>query len=722
MRVATFDTFEELISSAAEILLPPERIDVPTCADRHRYIGTGAIVGPWKNQTAPYLIEPMRELTSGYHTAVVFIGSAQSGKTEMILNWALYLALYDPKDMMIVQTTRDSASHFSTTRVGRMNRDCPDLDAILMKGKNENAIFTKNYRGGQRIDFGHPAASVLAGKPIPAMAGTDIDRMANSVDKEGSPFSMMQARTKSFLDSGEAMTLAETTCGFPILDTKWVKEYDHQGPPCLGLMSEYNNGDMRKYYYPCAKCNRAFEIHFKYLKWTKHDDNQKSAESVYMQCPHVGCGAKYLHNGAATGETDMPSKSIMIRNGFWLKEGQKWDHKNSKIIGEGLKKKTASFWLNGASAFNQTWEYMVLQWLNAKDRYERTGDETALQTTVNVDQGEPYAFVSMEGRLLPAELMARAKPLGNKVVPHWVRYLLASVDIQNNRFEVQVHGLGVNNEICVIDRFRIRQSDRIDEEATMQRGNTQYESILPMNHHEDWWLLVEQVLTKKYPLQDDPTRAMSIHATVCDSAGGDDTTVNAYAFYRKLRYGPTDSNKDLPEWNNWSPDLYKRFVLYKGSDKGPMVALSYPESHIKSKAQARREIPVLQVNTDMTKNLLNMILAREIEGSGMVHFPDWLEIWFYNELCAEHKNAKGKWVNPPNTRNETLDCFVMMLGLAYEPSFAGIGRIVDWDHPPYFALPQNQNMLVRPIDEKESLDSANKSGKSVSDLIKQIRD
>ena len=49
-----------------------------------------------------------------------------------------------------------------------------------------------------------------------------------------------------------------------------------------------------------------------------------------------------------------------------------------------------SWWLKGACAAFQSWTELVTKYEAAVEEFERTGDETSLKTTVNVDQGHPH--------------------------------------------------------------------------------------------------------------------------------------------------------------------------------------------------------------------------------------------------------------------------------------------------------------------------------------------
>ncbi|MGI9503229.1 MAG: terminase gpA endonuclease subunit, partial [Geminicoccaceae bacterium] len=84
---------------------------------------------------------------------------------------------------------------------------------------------------------------------------------------------------------------------------------------------------------------------------------------------------------------------------------------------------------------------------------------------------------------------------------------------------------------------------------------------------------------------------------------------------------------------------------------------------------------------------------REKDHGGKIHFPSWLEIGFFKELCVEVKNLKGEWENPKRFRNETWDLLVMTQAMCLETKHVGIER-VDWSSPPAWAEVWDSNDLV----------------------------
>ena len=671
------NTLEQMIMEMASAVRPPERLTVSDSAARYRMLNNpGAYVGPWLNEITPYLIEPMDELTSREFTSMIFVGPAQSGKTDMVMNWIGYSAKVDPADMMIVQTSRTTSRDFSMRRIDRLHRHSPEIGGLLVPQSTSDNTFDKHYKSGMMLTLSWPTINELSGKPIPRLWLTDYDRMSMDVDGEGSPFDLSRKRATTFRSNG--MCVAESSPGFVIDDPRWTPKTRHEAPPTKGILALYNRGDRRRYYWKCVSCHNAFEPDFSLMNYPDSDDFMESAELATMRCPH--CNMDYQHDGG----DGLPGKHQMNIDARWVKDGMVWTP-DGDIVGTPIRSTTASFWLKGVAAAFSDWKTLVFNYLTAEAEYTNTGGEEALKTTVNTDQGMPYAPKDSGSNRAPETLMDAAGDVELRVVPMDVRFLVATIDVQKNRFVVQVQGVTATRDVHVIDRFDIKKSKRLDDDGDRAWVN-------PAAYPEDWKLIVEQVMTKTYPLSDGSERAMSVKFTACDSGGKKGVTANAYDFYRWLRSGER-ADADTNDYH-WEPALAGKFILLKGASAktAPRVNITYPDSQRKGRnAGARGEIPVMMINTNDMKDKVNSMLDRKERG-GRYYFSRKLGKNFFTELTVEYKDPNKGWLNPKDYRNESWDllayCEACLL-----TSFIAFDH-VNWRDAPSWADEWDYNDLV----------------------------
>lgn len=661
-----YKSLGDLFVALADQLEPPERITVSEAAEKYRYINQpGAYVGPWLNSTVPYMTEPMDTFGSTEFSGMVFVGAAQLGKTDaLILNTLLYSVKVDPLDMMIVSPSMHESRDFSIRRVDRLNRHSEAIGSMLLPGSNSDNTYDKSYSNGMLLTLTWPTPSTLAGKPIARVVLTDRDRMDDDIGGDGEPFDLASKRTTTF--GSYAMTVAESSPSREVDDPNWIPRTPHEAPPCGGILSLYNRGDRRRWYWPCPSCWGYFEGKFDMLVYDNWQgaSNYERAETVRMVCPH--CAHK-IHPD---------DRDEMQQWGIWVKDGQSVDPEG-RVFGPAPRSMIASFWLNGVAAAFTNWKKLVAMFLDANDTYERTQSEESLKKFYNNDLGEPYMPKALGELRLPEVLKARAEPLVERAVPEGVRFLIATVDVQKNMFVCQVFGIlpGRPFDTVLIDRFDVRNSKREDED-----GNLLW--VKPHAYLEDWEELIEKVILKEYPLDDSSGRVMQIKMVGCDSGGREGVTTMAYNFYRRLR----------------EDNLHRRFILLKGDPlpNNPRARISYPDSNRKdSKAGARGDVPVMLLNSNLLKDALNGRLDCIEPGKGMYRTPDWLSDQFYAELCSEVRTPKG-W--DKKGKNEAWDLSYYCIGLCVSELVRA--EHIDWQNPPSWAAEWDDNDLVRSASEQ----------------------
>lgn len=665
---------------------PPRRMKISDAVRKYMRVprDAGNSVA-WESTLTPYVVEAMNCLSSRSYDAVVFVAPARTGKTlGLIDGWISYNIVCDPSDMLVVQMTQDKAQEHSKRRLAKMFRHSPAIARRLSPHRNDNNVHDKTFRDGSFLKIGWPSINVFSSSDFKCVALTDYDRFPEDVDGEGDAFSLASKRTTTFMSLG--MTLVESSPGREITDTRWKPSSPHEAPPTTGILSLYNRGDRRRWYWPCPHCGEYFQPSMANMTGYRHiADPMEASEAARIQCPHC-------HK-----LTEPQQKRELNNRGVWLREGQHID-RDGNITGEARRSRIASFWMEGPAAAYQTWAQLVYKLLTAEEEYERTGSEETLKAVINTDWGLPYqSRRSLEARSGDA-LMARAEDVSKRTVSDGVRFIVATVDVQGGkkrRFVVQVVGYGAYGERWIIDRYNIRYSLRVNEDGESQPVN-------PAARPEDWDLLKTDVLEKTYPLEADPEQFMPVLAMAVDSGGEDGVTDNAYAFWRRCK----------------RKGVAGRVYLFKGDStrREKLITKTYPDNTERSerRAKARGDVPLYLLQTNALKDRVAAALEREEPGANYIHFPDWLGPWFYEELTYEERSADGKWKKPGRGNNEALDLMCYAHALAI---LRGYERI-NWEKPPGWArLPEKdaakttQPVEVRQQEQHEGGEKAVKARK-----------
>ncbi|EHD2946788.1 phage terminase large subunit family protein [Escherichia coli] len=624
------ETAKAARTDSGYILRAPRQMRVADAVAQYMRVPMGAGNSvPWDPLVAPYVIEPMNCLASREYDAVIFVGPARTGKTiGLIDGWVIYNVICDPADMLIIQMTEEKAREHSKKRLARTFRVSPEVVSRLSPNKNDNNVYDRTFLAGNYLKIGWPSVNIMSSSDYKCVALTDYDRFPEDIDGEGDAFSLASKRTTTFMSSG--MTLVESSPGRDVKDVKWRRTSPHEAPPTTGILSLYNRGDRRRWYWPCPHCGEYFQPCGDVVAGFRDiADPVLASEAAYIQCP------------SCSGRIMPEQKRELNGRGVWLRDGESINADGSRY-GDPRRSRIASFWMEGPAAAYQTLSQLVYKLLTAEQEYETTGSEETLKTVINTDWGLPYLpRASMEQR--KSELLEqRAEPVPSRSVPDGVNFLVATVDVQagrHRRFVVQVTGYGSRGERWIIDRYNITQSLRGDSDGESQR-------IDPASYPEDWDVLLTDVFHKSWPLASDPSQQMRLMAMAVDSGGEDGVTDNAYKFWRRCR----------------RDGLGKRIYLFKGDSirRAKLITRTFPDNTGRTgrRAQAAGDVPLWLLQTDALKDRVNNALWRDSPGPGYVHFPDWLGSWFYDELTYEERSSDGKWSKPGRGANEAFDLMV----------------------------------------------------------------
>jgi len=178
---------------------------------------------------------------------------------------------------------------------------------------------------------------------------------------------------------------------------------------------------------------------------------------------------------------------------------------------------------------------------------------------------------------------------------------------------------------------------------------------------------------------------MRVAHTLVDSGGEAGVTERAYEWWRELRkYSISD-----------------RVTLIKGDGQvSQKTKLGYPDSSGRKDRHsgAIGDVPVLFINGDKLKVAISNDLARLVSGPGYIHFPCWLDQWFYDELTAEQRGDDGKWTKVSN-RNESLDLFVYFYAYLFHQRV----ERENWENPRPWLKRWDENPNVMTAEQRRAL-------------------
>ncbi len=532
---------------------------------------------------------------------VIFMAPAQIGKTEAILNAIGYYIDQDPSPILAVIATLDLAKAFSKDRLSPMFRDTPALQNKVTDSKTrdgDNTILHKVFSGGHVTLTGANSPASLSSRPIRIVSLDEVDKYPPG-----------------------AVELAKKRA-----TTFWNRKFFLTSTPLEKSTSTieraYLASDRRKYHVPCYFCETPLILKWSMVKWEK-EHSKPIFESAHLECPK--CKEK----------TYDAERIEMVRNGKWIAERET--------------KKKAGFWLN------QLYSAWVPLSSTVEEFYEKKDSPETFQTFINEVLAETWEEGTNE--IDDTALSSRCEDFGN-TIPANVLVLTLAVDIQVDRFEMELVGWGVNEESYGI-------------EYKILYGNPSQQQI---------WQDLEEYITQTFQYING--FQMIISAVAIDSGYKTD---EVYAFALQKQSRIVHGQK-------------QRIIVIKGSKDATAPIIPARASRV----GPQKRIPLWNIGVNQAKDLLNNRLQLQKTGSGYMHFSLNYDDQYFKQFTNEYvKMDKGirRWIpRREGLKVEAID--IKNYGLA--ALRIGIFKTMkpNWDK----ILKQHQQRIEKVQREKEEID------------------
>jgi phage terminase large subunit GpA-like protein len=573
-------------NAIAAALMPLPQLGVREWSDAHRRLPSkgASEPGPWRTARVPFLGEIMDCLSDTHSSKrVVFIKSAQVGGTECGLNWVGWHIGTRMAPMLCVQPTLDMAERWSKQRLAPMIEDAPSLRAKVAPSRardSGNTTLLKEYPGGVLIIAGANSASGLRSMPAARVFLDEVDAYPIELEGEGDPIKLAEARAATFPRRKIFL------CSTPTIES------------LSRIWREWEASDQRRYHVACPHCGG-----FQVLEW----DNLRSTNGTALYyCSACGVGIEEHH------------KTAMLAGGVWIAT-----HPERPVPGFHISA------LYTPIGLGLTWAELLVEGEEAaKDKVKWKTFENTKLGRVSKDPTE---------KLDEKELQERAERYDLRTIPAGIYFLTGSVDVQKDRLECLMLGLGPHGAMAVIDSH-----------------------IIPGDPTESAvWEQLE--VWRTTPIANRFGVPMRITALAVDSG---------YLQEHVLRYT--------------RPRQRMGVIAVKGASVGGRPIISRPSKVdytwggqvIKDGAEQ------WQVGGDTAKTHIFAWLAGDrgrLAHERKVRFSDQLsEAWFAQLTAEIYDPNKRRWIKI-RERNEALDLFGYAIAAAYQPAVRlNTWRDIEW--------------------------------------------
>ena len=563
-------SIDALIAGWNSAATPPPLLSVSEWSDEKRRLPetSAARGGRWRTELTPYLRGIMDAVHEPGVRVIALKKSVQSGGSESAHNIIGYHIEHDPCSILVVHPTEKVAEAWSKERLNDMIRTTPALRDVVQdkrgeRGKHraDSTLDLKMFPNGYLAVGGANSPNTFARWAARLLFGDDVDRWPAVVGEEGDPIELFLNRATTFHDS-LALLISTPTLKDGRIDT-W-----------------YKRSDRRRYIVTCPSCGRE-----DWFTWSgKCDDEKcgtkhfavgyddKDPESARIECPpeeYGGCGAHF----------DEATRRLLIAGGSWQATAAP---QQSGLIGFHLPAMVSTLG-------DVTLPGLVDKWLAA----QATGKEK-LRVFINTQLAEGWE--DRGTRMQPHSLSARRESYGppGVEVPMQAVCLTAFADVQDNRFELQVHGWGPALERWVVD-WRSIPGD--PKKAETQRA-------------------LLEALTRKYLHASG--HMLPILSTCIDTG-----------FATEEMYDFVLANEVRRIWAT------KGFAGRSGE---PIVGKPSEKTYGKK----ARPVRLWPINVDDAKKDIYDGLALS-QGPGAIHFPlhlDTIDDEYFAQMCSEHREQR----------------------------------------------------------------------------------
>lgn len=629
------DAFLLTYQAAQKAVKPKASLLVSEWADANRILsGEGsAEKGRWQTSRTPYLREIMDSLSEDSPDKLVaFMKSSQVGGTEAGSNWIGYILDHAKGPVAVVMPTERSLNDWVSQKFDPMANDTPCVAQVLAKKNNrssDNNAQRKRFTGGLLYFKTAGSTAELKSTSLRYAMADELDEWDWSTD-QGDPLGLLEVRLTTFHDRKLFAPSTPT-----MKDASRIEEL-------------FENGDQRHYKVQCPHCGEYQYFKWTNVRWQKSITNQKRIDSVGYYCEHNGCIIDEYH------KTEMMRERGYGGTAYWEPHAPQNPYKSYHInalyspIGLGL-----------------SWQELALEWIAAQD------DPAKLMRFINTRLGETYADRTHD--LKPNILIARAEPYSLRTIPIGCLVLTAGIDVQDDRFEIQITGHGRNAETWPIDYHVIH-------------GNPA---------HDEIW----QALTL-YMQQAEFTnyfgKHLRIEATAIDTGGHHTHAV--YAWVRQSHINKLN-----------------RVIACKGASTYGRAILGKPsQQDVNHKGETiKKGVALYIVGADTAKHLLYNRLNGDSDkdpSERKVHFSTGLEANYYDMLVSETYNPrKNRFELKKGKRNEALDTWVLSVAASHHPEiYLHKWKKSDWERRAAMIEPNNV-----PQSSQQEAGSENKTDEEI---------
>jgi phage terminase large subunit GpA-like protein len=422
-------------------------------AENRVYPPTSGMPGKRNPKVTPYIIAFERAVDARTHKRVVLVISAQSGKSEALLDIIGQRMDTSPTPTLYLGPTKQFITEQWEPRVMELLDGAKVLSRKVTRGRTMKK--TMKRIGGVPLRLAHGgSSSALKSDPFGLALTDEADELMSNVKGAGNPIDLVDIRGDTYADFVHAIVSTPSEGPNEVeRDPESGLEFwqsDLAEDVKSTIWKLWLSGTQYHWAWPCPHCEDYFIPRFKDLRWDKpKSDTGKEMPSdpimakrtAHLSCP---CCGTDIYQDELIGSQN--TKEWMNERGVFVAPGQ---HilSDGTVVGDPPERETISFWVSGLASPFKSWGDRAERYVTAV----LSRDPAAIQAVVNGGFGELY---SPTGGVVPdwsevAKL--RSKEYVSGQVPGGVRILTMTVDVQKNGMFYTVRGWGSRGRSWLVE-------------------------------------------------------------------------------------------------------------------------------------------------------------------------------------------------------------------------------------------------------------------------------
>ncbi|WP_412506796.1 terminase gpA endonuclease subunit [Roseovarius sp. SYSU LYC5161] len=595
-----------------ELFRPSQKRDPADWASEHRvYPESAGIPGPRNPWLTPYMIPWSSAAHNGGYRRVVAVTSAQSGKTDSMLDIIGARLDQRPAPIIYVGPTREFLTDQFEPRLMGLLDEAETLQNKVVRGRRMKK--TLKHVAGVRLRLAHAgSSSALKSDPAALALIDEFDEMMANVKGQGDVLGLVEARGETYADFVTAITSTPARGLVEIeldedtgLEFWSCSEPDDLESPIWKLFQE---GTRHHWTWPCKHCEEYFIPRFRQLHWPKNATPAQAKRAAYISCPRCG--------GVHTND----DKEWMNARGAMVAPGQTVTLKSDAphVSRAPEESSTLSMWTSGLCSPFVTWGQRAETYLTAL----QSGDHDRIQTAMNASFGECYSMTASGDVPEWQEIMERRLPYQPNTIPAGGLRIVMGVDVQKFSLVYVIRAFGSRGSSWLVDNGQLYG---------------------PTDDDEVWTALADLMLQ--------PIGGMQIEKVFIDSG-----------------FRP-----DKPEQGNEHKvyEFCRRYSWLCAPTKGKATqSPPYKVSKIEVKPDGKRalySIELVSLSSDFFKSLVISRIRTPMDVPGAFYVHEDASEDYCKQLTSEARvvvEGKPVWVKR-SRHNHFLDCEALCAAIGY---------------------------------------------------------